>query len=185
MSGNVAICLRYQPFVPRECAHQDATLARRGLRGYRDQKAMASSIRWLDPTIGVASRCPNGRPSSKVTSRLQRFIKSLMICSAVWVRSVEKMALGGRLPSGSRVSTQRMGKGSYPVRYHKAVPVHSSSVRSPSPYQSSVRVCQTVAGSCKTCSRVGRRVPTTRGGQWCGCYALEVAHGARHPGGQW
>ena len=37
----------------------------------------------------------------------------------------------GRLPDGSRVRTQRMGKGSYPERYHSAVPVHISSVRSP------------------------------------------------------
>src|SRR5260370_37216326 len=41
-------------------------------------------------------------------------IKLLMICSAVWVGSVEKMALGGRLPEGSRVSTQRIGNGSEP-----------------------------------------------------------------------
>jgi|SRR5215469_6152232 len=38
---------------------------------------------------------------------------------------------GGRLPWGSQVRTQRIGKGSYPARYHKAIPVHTSSVRSP------------------------------------------------------
>jgi hypothetical protein len=73
------------------------------------------------------------------------------------------MACGGRFPLGSRVSTQRMGKGSKPERSHNAVPVQISTVGSPSPSQSTLSVCQTVSESCKTCSSAGRRVPTTRG----------------------
>lgn len=50
-------------------------------------------------------------------SRLQRFMKSLMISSAGWVWSVENKAFTGRFPAGSRVRTQRMGKGVNPKRY--------------------------------------------------------------------
>src|SRR5258708_28443041 len=90
-------------------------------------------------------------------------MQSLTICSAVWVGSVEKSAFGGRLPEGSRVSTHRRGKGSEPERYYNAVPVQISRVRSPSPYHSRGSFCQTVSGSCKTCSSADRRRPSTRG----------------------
>src|SRR5205814_9645355 len=101
------------------------------------------------------------RLSSKVTSRLQRFIKSLTICSAVWGGSVEKMALGGRLPSGSRVRSQRIGKGAHPERYHSAVALQISRVRSPCPYEGRVSLCQLVAGSGKAGFKRGRGWPTT------------------------
>jgi hypothetical protein len=103
------------------------------------------------------------RPSSHVTSRLQRFMTSLTICSAVWVGSVEHMAVGGRVPDGSRFSTQRRGKGSEPERDHNAVPVQISNVRSPSPSQSRGRFCQAVCEARTTRSSAGRSVPTRRG----------------------
>src|SRR5262249_27691015 len=62
-----------------------------------------------------------------------------------------------------RVSPQRIGKGVEPKQYHQAVPLHSSSVRAPSPYQSRRSRSQTVCGSERTCSKEGRRGPTTRG----------------------
>jgi hypothetical protein len=71
--------------------------------------------------------------------------------------------MAGCLPDGSRVSTHRIGKGSEPEPYHNAVPVQISTVRSPSLYQSRVTFCQTVCGSCKTCSGEGRRLPATLG----------------------
>ena len=103
------------------------------------------------------------RLSWKVPSRLHRFLKSGTISSAGGLWSVEKRAFGGRFPAGSRVSTQRMGKGVEPNRYHQAVPVHRSKVRRPSPYQSTLTRSHAVLGSDKTCSREGSRSPTTRG----------------------
>jgi hypothetical protein len=129
-------------------------------------RSMARSDHWRWVSI------PNcARHSSKVTSRLHRLIKSQTICSGVWVGSVEKSTFEGRLPAGSRVRTQRMGKGSKPERYHNAVPLQISRERAPCPYQSRVSFCQTVSLSCKTCSSEGRAFSFTR-------FPLKVCQGA-------
>jgi hypothetical protein len=56
-----------------------------------------------------------------------------------------------------------MGKGVDPKRYQQAVPLPSSSGRGPSPYQSRMRRCHTVCGSCRRWSSEGSRGPRTRG----------------------
>jgi hypothetical protein len=142
-------------------SYQDTRPDQRVPPGWRGQRAVEWSARWRDPTTGVASRCPSGHdfPQTLLPDSSAK-CASLTICSAFCVRSVEQMAFGGRLPDGSRVSTQRMGKGSEPERYHNAVPVHICTARSLSPYQSRVSFCQTVSESCKTCCSAGRLLPT-------------------------
>ena len=84
--------------------------------------------------------------SSKVVSNLQHFTILRTISLAALARSVEKRALWSRFPAGSRVSAHRMGNGVEPNRYPQAVPLHSSRVRCPSPYQPIVRCCQAFWG---------------------------------------
>jgi hypothetical protein len=78
--GNAAIRIQCPP----KEGHEAVEAKEQGSR------ALNSLIRPL--TLGFDAQMSSH--SSKVVSRHQRFIKSLMICSAVWVGSVEKSALG-------------------------------------------------------------------------------------------
>src|SRR6266568_2599346 len=93
----------------------------------------------------------------------QRETASSTISAAHCAWLVEKYALGSSLPAGSRVSTQRMGSGSMPVEYQRAVPVVTSSLRSVPPYHLTVNVSHPVFGSLNTMLKLGSRFPTTRG----------------------
>jgi hypothetical protein len=116
-SRKVAVCLRdlrrlcdRNAAVRMQCPRHPS-VTRHKTAKEQGSRTVNSSIRPLalgfDPQMSAAFWHP-------VVSRLQRFMKSLMSLSAVWVRSVEKRAFGGCLPDGSRVSTHRMGKGSEP-----------------------------------------------------------------------
>lgn len=69
------------------------------------RRSMARSDHWRWVSIPRWAR-----HSSNVVSWRQRFMNVRTISSAVSVWFVENSALGGRLPAGSRVRTQRMGK---------------------------------------------------------------------------
>ena len=69
----------------------------------------------------------------------------------IGVESVHSRAWGSNPPSGSRISTQRMGTAGKPVEYHTAVSEAISTVRSSLPYQLAISVgFQTVFGSSAT-----------------------------------
>jgi hypothetical protein len=67
-------------------------------------------------------------------------------------------------PLGSRIKTQRSGTAGKPLLYQSAVAEATSTLRSPSPYQSAIVIgIQAVFGSSATAESLGRREPFTRG----------------------
>ena len=84
--------------------------------------------------LALSSRCPSGHDlPQRALPGSSASCASLLIGSAAWGESVEKIALGGRWLLGARVKTQRIGTGWEPARDHRAVPVHISRGCSPSP----------------------------------------------------
>ncbi len=120
-----------------------------------------------------AQQCPT---FLKVTSKLQRFMKSLMICSAVWVGSVEKSAFGGCLPDRSQVAPIGWAKGQ-----GKAIPQCCCRTDLHSPRTLAIPI---QGGSARRFVGPVRPVPRKAGAcrqhganQWYALSALEAAHG--------
>jgi hypothetical protein len=72
-------------------------------------------------------------------------------------------ARGSKRPSGSRISTHRIGTGGRPQWYQREVAVETSIGRWLPPYHRTVRACQAVCGSVRRACSVGWRLPFRRG----------------------
>jgi hypothetical protein len=144
----VAVCLRYQA----DTRDRDLPIWVQGLPKERHEpvKAKEQRSRTLDGSIRpLALRLDAQMDATPLKGHFQTPVRNF-VADELFFR------LGG-------VSTHRRGKGSEPERYHNAVAVQISTVRSLSPYQSRVSFCQTICESCKTCSSAGRRRSSTQG----------------------
>jgi hypothetical protein len=155
LSVQAVLCLGSFPSGGSAGASSATTEERPNRQGGRsmarsDHGRGVSRLRWL-------------RLSSKVVSLVPRLMNG---CTTARGRSwgqVEQSARGSKRPVGSCTSPQRLGRTGWPIRYHTAVPLVTSSSRRRPLYQRTRTRGQLGCGSCRTGFSGGQRSPCTRG----------------------
>jgi hypothetical protein len=172
-SLKVAACLQYQAACLRGRQPSGArAVPKRVTKRHESKEQRGGPQSSQICPLPLSSQCPDvlGSPQTWLP-KSSASCASRMISSAAWAWSVENKAFGGRFPAGSRVSTQRIGKGTDPKRYQQAVPLQISSVRAPCPYQSKVRRCHEglsdPGGGVPEKASVSPRPEDALGHAWC------------------